>query len=94
MDNGSVATQRQLIEAGEVPADEPPSLPWHPVQGPKDVSTTLYAVLRKRVQGQNRDAWMGTLCIRYGSRQAFLEERGWEEVPVEEIRSRRPAATE
>src|SRR4051794_30872644 len=86
VDDGSVATHRQLVESGEIPADEPPGLPWHQVQGPQEASTALYSVLRKRVQGRDRDAWIGTVCIRYGSRQAFLEERGWEEVPLEEIR--------
>ena len=86
MDTGAVATHRQLIEAGEVPRDKPPELPWHQVQGTQDASTAVYSVMRKLVQGQNRDAWIGTLCIRYGSRQAFLEARGWVEVPVEEIR--------
>ncbi len=86
VDTGSVATHRQLIEAGETPPEKPPELPWHQVQGTQDASTAVYSVMRKRVQGRNRDAWIGTLCIRYGSQQAFLEERGWEEVPVEEIR--------
>jgi hypothetical protein len=85
VDTGSVATHRQLVEAGETPRDEPPELPWHQVQGTPDASTAVYTVMRKRVQGRERDAWIGTLCIRYGSRQAFLEQRGWEEVPVDQI---------
>jgi len=40
-----------------------------------------YAVLRKRERG----IYIGTLCIRHTGRQASLEERGWEEVPVAEI---------
>jgi hypothetical protein len=86
VDNGSVATHRQLKAAGEAPAEEPPALPWHPVQGPTDASTALYTVMRKHVEGQDRNAWIGMLCIRSGSRQAFLEERGWTEVPLDEIR--------
>jgi hypothetical protein len=40
-----------------------------------------YAVLRKRERG----VFIGTLCIRHTDRQASLEERGWEEIPVPEI---------
>jgi hypothetical protein len=87
VDTGRVATHAQLIGAGEAPEDEPPRLPWHPVQGPSDASTALYAVLRKRVSGRERAAWIGTLCIRHGGRQASLERQGWEEVTVDEIRA-------
>ena len=86
VDTGRVATHRQLIESGEATDTEPPSLPWHPVQGPRDASTAVYAVLRKRVQGRERSAWIGVLSIRYGDRQASLRKDGWEEVSVEEIR--------
>ena len=41
--------------------------------------------MRKRVRGREREAWIGTVCIRYGNRKASLEAEGWEEVPVEEI---------
>jgi hypothetical protein len=85
--SGRVATLGRLVEAGMVPAHEPPALPWHPVQGPGDASTALYAVLRKHVRGRERDAWIGTLCLRHGDRQASLERAGWEEVSVEEMRS-------
>jgi hypothetical protein len=88
VDTGRVATYAQLIEAGEASDREPPGLPWHPVQGPGDASTALYAVLRKRVQGRDRDAWIGMLCLRHGNRQASLGEQGWEEVTVDEIRTR------
>ena len=47
-----------------------------------------YAVLRKRERG----VFIGTLCIRHTGRQASLEERGWEEVPVEAIARRRRVA--
>ena len=86
VETGQVATHAQLIEAGDAPEREPPALPWHAVQGPSDASTALYAVLRKRVEGRDRAVWIGTLCIRYGGRQAFLEERGWEEVDIDEMR--------
>jgi hypothetical protein len=64
-----------------VDARERPEPPWHPIQGPSDASTMWYAVLRKREQG----VFIGTLCFRHTGRQASLEERGWEEVPVERI---------
>jgi hypothetical protein len=91
VDTGRVATHRQLIESGEVPEREEPALPWHPVQGPSDASTALYAVLRKRIEGRKGNAWIGTLCIRHGDRLASLEEQGWEEVPVAEIRGGKAA---
>jgi hypothetical protein len=87
VDDGRVATHAQLIEVGEASDRMPPELPWHPLQGPSDASTALYAVLRKRVEGRARQAWIGLLCIRTGSRQATLEAEGWEEVRVEEIRA-------
>ena len=87
VETGKVATYAQLIEAGESSDREPPSLPWHPVQGTGDASTAVYAVLRKRVEGRDRSAWIGCLCIRYGDRQASLERAGWEEVTVDEIRA-------
>src|SRR5437764_13764245 len=81
VDDGRVATHAQLIEAGEASDRLPPELPWHPLQGPNDASAALYSVLRKRVQGRDRDARIGLLCIRHGSRQASLEAQGWEELP-------------
>jgi hypothetical protein len=78
---GRVATQRQLIEAALVDDTETPVAPWHPIQGPSDASTMWYAVMRKRTRG----IFIGTLCIRHTGRQTLLEERGWEEVAVEEI---------
>jgi hypothetical protein len=90
VDDGRVATQSQLIAAGEASGLNPPELPWHPLQGPSDASTAFYAVLRKKVRGRDREAWIGLLCIRHGSRQASLEAEGWEEVEVDEIRSGAP----
>jgi hypothetical protein len=87
VDSGRVATHSMLIGAGEASDREPPALPWHPLQGPNDASTAVYAILRKRVKGRQRSAWIGLLCIRYGERQASLAQQGWEEVTVEEIRS-------
>jgi hypothetical protein len=76
-----VATRSQLADAGLVDDREAPVTPWHPIQGPSDASTMWYAVLRKRVRG----VFIGTLCIRHTGRQTLLEEKGWEEIPVEEI---------
>jgi hypothetical protein len=47
-----------------------------------------YAVMRKRTRG----IFIGTLCIRHTGRQASLEERGWEEVPVADIGVRAASA--
>ena len=79
--DGRVATRSQLVERGLAGEDEAPALPWHPIQGPGDASTMWYAVLRKRERG----VFIACLCIRHTGRQASLEERGWEEVPVEAI---------
>jgi hypothetical protein len=87
VDDGRIATHRQLIESGDASDRLPPELPWHPLQGPNDVSTALYSVWRKKVRGRERDAWIGLLSIRHGSRQASLAEAGWEEVQLDEIRS-------
>jgi hypothetical protein len=83
---GQVATQRQLVEAGVVRADEQPELPWHRVQGTRDASTMWYAVMRKREKG----VFIGTLVLRHGDHHALLLESGWEEVPVGEISAAAP----
>jgi hypothetical protein len=85
--DGRVATARQLAEAGLVDDDDAPVAPWHPIQGPSDASTMWYAVMRKRTRG----IFIGTLCIRHTGRQASLAEDGWEEVPVEAIGVDAPA---
>ena len=87
VETGRVATRAQLVEAGATAPHERPALPWHPVQGPDDASTALYAVLRKQVRGRERAAWIGILTIRHGDRRASLRREGWEEVEVEEIRA-------
>jgi hypothetical protein len=79
--DGRVATRAQLAEAGLVDERVKPVKPWHPIQGPSDASTMWYTVLRKRERG----VFIGTLCIRHTGRQTLLEERGWEEVPIELI---------
>jgi hypothetical protein len=78
---GRVATQRQLVEAGLVPPDGRPRLPWHRVQGTRDASTMWYAVMRKRERG----VYIGTLVLRHSEHHASLLEREWEEVAIEEI---------
>ncbi len=80
--DGRVATRTQLTEADLVDDEENPVKPWHPIQGPDDASTMWYAVLRKQMRG----VFIGTLCIRHTERQPYLEDQGWEEVPVDEIR--------
>ena len=80
-EDGRVATRVQLADLGVVDEFGTPVRPWHPIQGPSDASTMWYAVLRKRERG----VFIGTLCIRHTGRQASLEERGWEEVPVGKI---------
>jgi hypothetical protein len=80
-EDGRVATRTQLADAGLVDEREAPAALWHPIQGPSDASTMWYAVLRKRERG----VFIGTLCIRHTGRQTLLEERGWQEVPVEQI---------
>jgi hypothetical protein len=80
-EDGRVATLNQLSEAELLDEYDKPVPPWHPIQGPRDASTMWYAVLRKRERG----VFIGTLCIRHTGRQASLEERGWEEIPVEAI---------
>ncbi len=79
--DGRVATRTQLAEAGLLAEQGQPPAPWHPIRGPSDASTMWYSVLRKRERG----VFIGTLCIRHTGRQTLLEQRGWEEVPVEEI---------
>ena len=87
VDTGRVATHAMLIEAGEASDREPPGLPWHPVQGPSDASTARLRGPAKTRRRPRARAWIGLLCIRYGDRQASLEQEGWEEVTVEEIRA-------
>jgi hypothetical protein len=79
--SGTVATQRQLIEAGVAVDDGVPPRPWHRIQGSIDASTLWYAVLRKRTRG----IFIGALAIRHGDQHASLLGNGWEEVPVGEI---------
>lgn len=82
--SGQVATRARLVEAGIAdPAADPPR-PWHRIQGPSDATTMWYAVLRRRERG----IFLGTLVFRHGDHHALLMGRGWQEVPVEELRDR------
>jgi hypothetical protein len=79
--SGQVATRRQLVEAGIAgPASDPPR-PWHRIQGTDDATTLWYAVLRRPERG----IFIGTLVLRHTAHHALLLERGWQEIPVDEI---------
>jgi len=80
-DQGTVATERQLIEAGIAGALDPPPRPWLRIQGTRDASTLWYAVMRKR----ERRIFIGSLVVRHSTHHALLTEQGWEEVAVEAI---------
>lgn len=75
-DDGRVATQAQLSDAGLTDDHGDPERPWHAIQGPRDASTMWYAVLRKRERG----VFIGALCFRHSARHASLREAGWEEL--------------
>ena len=71
------------MDAGIAQADGQAPRPWLRIQGSGDASTMWYAVLRKREKG----VFIGTLAIRHGDHHASLLQRGWEELPPEEIRA-------
>ncbi|MEA2440211.1 MAG: hypothetical protein QOH76_1635 [Thermoleophilaceae bacterium] len=79
---GRVATRRQLVEAGLADESERPVAPWFPIRGDSDASTLWFAVMRKKERG----VYIGTLCFRHSDWHASLLGKGWEEVPVEEIK--------
>ncbi|HZO35492.1 MAG TPA: hypothetical protein VFB41_01315 [Solirubrobacteraceae bacterium] len=78
---GTVATQRQLIEAGVATTYSAPPRPWLEIRATGDASTMWYEVLRKRERG----IFIGTLVLRHSGHHASLLERGWEPVPIDEI---------
>jgi hypothetical protein len=80
-DTGQVATQRQLVEAGVAAEDGQVPRPWHRIQGTNDATTLWYAVMRR----QERGIFIGSLVFRHTPHHALLLERGWQEVPVQEI---------
>ena len=79
--SGQVATQRQLLDAGVIELDVPPPRPWLRIQGTGDASTMWYAVMRRRERG----VFIGTLVLRHSDHHTLLLERGWEEVPIDQI---------
>jgi hypothetical protein len=83
---GRVATRRQLVAAGLADESERPVAPWFPIRGDSDASTLWFAVMRKKERG----VYIGTLSIRHGDWHASLLSKGWEEVPVDEIRVEEP----
>jgi hypothetical protein len=80
-DTGQVATQRQLLAAGVLVGDEAPPRPWHRIQGSGDASTMWYAVMRRRERG----VYIGALVLRHSDHHTLLAQRGWADVPIEEI---------
>jgi hypothetical protein len=80
-ERGTVATQRQLIDAGIADAQGIVPRPWLRMQGPGDASTLWYAVLRKRERG----VFIGNLVLRHTPHHDLLLGRGWEEVAVADI---------
>jgi hypothetical protein len=78
---GTVATQRRLIELGVIEGAGLPPRPWLRVQGSGDASTMWYAVMRKRVRG----VFIGTLVLRHSPHHALLMQQGWEEVAPETL---------
>src|SRR3954451_24711269 len=73
---GTVATQRQLNEAGILDASAVPPRPWLRIQGSGDASTMWYAVMRKRERG----VFIGTLVLRHSPHHALLIEQCWEKI--------------
>jgi hypothetical protein len=78
---GTIATQRQLMDAGVIEGSDAPPRPWLRIQGTSDASTLWYAVMRKRERG----VFIGTLVIRHSSHHALLMQQGWEEVGPADI---------
>jgi hypothetical protein len=80
---GRIATSRQLVDAGIADGMYDPPRPWLRIQGTNDATTMWYALLRRREKG----IFIGALVLRHSDHYASLLEKGWEEVPVEEIRA-------
>jgi hypothetical protein len=79
---GQVATQRQLVEAGIAPSDQPPPKPWHRIQGTGDATTMWYAVMRKEVR---EGVFIGALVFRRSGHHASLLQEGWQEIEPAQI---------
>ncbi|HEY6759170.1 MAG TPA: hypothetical protein VI318_06750 [Baekduia sp.] len=82
-ESGRIATHQQLMDAGISSRDDLPPRPWHRMRSDGDASTMWYAAMRK----QTRGIFIGTLVFRHSDHHASLLADGWEEVPVEEIRT-------
>jgi hypothetical protein len=78
---GTIATQRQLVETGVSDGASLPPRPWLRIQGSGDASTMWYAVMRKRERG----VFIGTLVLRHSPHHALLVDQGWEEIEPETI---------
>ncbi len=81
MQEGSIATFDQLVEAEVIEPADDPALPWYKIDAPSDATTMWYAALRK----QERGIYLGTLTFRHCEHHSLLLKQGWEEVPVEDI---------
>jgi len=79
--SGQIATRSQLVQAGLATEQDDPARPWFPINAPVDATTMWYAAMRKREKG----IFIGTLVFRHQPHHTLLLERGWEEVPVEDI---------
>ena len=80
-DQGTIATERQLIAAGVIDGSDGPPRPWLRIQGTSDASTLWYAIMRKRERG----IFLGTLVMRHSDHHARLLEQGWEEIANEQV---------
>jgi len=80
-EDGTVATQRQLIAAAVMEPGDLPPRPWLRIQGSGDATTLWHAVMRRRERG----IFIGTLVMRHSDHHALLLQRGWEEIAPEHI---------
>ena len=85
---GQVATRAQLLSEGVATPQADPQRPWLRIRGTDDATTLWYAVMRR----QEKEIFIGSLVLRHSDHHALLLERGWAEVPVEEMRERDNAA--
>ena len=80
-DTGQIATQKQLMAAELTGDDGLPPRPWLQIRASHDATTMWDSVLRKQEKG----IFIGTLVLRHSDHHALLLQRGWQEVPVDEI---------
>lgn len=76
------------MAAGVAPEDGYPPRPWFRIQGTGDATTLFHAVMRRKEKG----IFIGSLVFRHTPHHSLLIERGWEEIPVDEIRDFQPTA--